>query len=84
LNAGKGETAGVHSDCSILGESDGMLVHDCDTTGGASGSALITEIDDKYYIVGLHAAGLYKQDGTGRENYAVEIERINAGLATLK
>lgn len=80
LNAGKGETAGVHSDCSIVGESDGMLVHDCDTTGGASGSALITKIDGSYHIVGLHA----RRNKDNTENYAVEIERVNAGLATLK
>jgi len=53
LQAGKGETAGVHIGCSVVGELDGMFVHDCDTNSGASGSALCstpcgwTEVADR-------------------------------------
>ena len=78
--AGKGYTAGVHLKCSVLGEKDGMLVHDCDTNPGASGSALISKIDGVYQIVGLHAAGRRDRSGRGVENYAVRIGRIEASL----
>ena len=81
LSAGKGYTAGVHLKCSVLGESDGMLVHDCDTNPGASGSALISKIDGVYQIVGLHAAGRKDRRGRGIENYAVRIGRIEAELS---
>ena len=78
--AGKGYTAGVHLKCSVLGERDGMLVHDCDTNPGASGSALISKIDGVYQIVGLHAAGRRDRSDRGVENYAVRIGRIEAAL----
>ncbi len=80
LAAGRGYTAGVHLKCSILGEKEGMLVHDCDTNPGASGSALISKIDGVYQIVGLHAAGRKDRRGRGIENYAVRIGRIEAEL----
>jgi protease YdgD len=80
LQAGKGETASVHVGCSVVGELDGMFVHDCDTNSGASGSALIGKIDGAYQIVGLHAAGLKSRTGKGIENYAVQIGRIEAEL----
>ena len=82
--AGKGYTAGVHLKCSVLGEKDGMLVHDCDTNPGASGSALISKIDGVYQIVGLHAAGRRDRSGRGVENYAVRIGRIEAALSISK
>ena len=81
LGAGRGLTAGVHLKCSVLGESEGMLVHDCDTNSGASGSALISKIDGVYQIVGLHAAGRRDRNGRGIENYAVRIGRIEAELS---
>jgi protease YdgD len=80
LQAGKGETAGVHIGCSVIDELDGMFVHDCDTNSGASGSALIGKIDGAYHIVGLHAAGLKSRTGKGIENYAVQISRIEAEI----
>jgi len=54
----RADVAGVHVGCSIERvEEDGMLVHDCDTTGGSSGSAITALFDDgNYYIVGLHNA----------------------------
>ena len=82
--AGKGYTAGVHLKCSVLGESDGMIVHDCDTNPGASGSALISKIDGVYQIVGLHAAGRRDRNGLGVENYAVRIGRIESALSKLR
>jgi len=75
LEGRDGETAGVHMGCSIEGLSDnlpyrsnnvpveaGMLLHTCDTMGGASGSAMLAKFsDDNYYIVGLHR-GVYGID----------------------
>jgi V8-like Glu-specific endopeptidase len=81
LGAGRSMTAGVHLKCSVLGEREGMLVHDCDTNPGASGSALISKIDGVYQIVGLHAAGRRDRNGRGIENYAVRIGRIEASLS---
>ena len=81
LSAGRGYTAGVHEKCSVLGERDGMLVHNCDTNPGASGSALITKIDGVYQIVGLHARGAKDRLGRGIENYAVRIGLIEAELS---
>ena len=35
---------------------EGLIVHNCDTTGGASGSPVLAKFDDgNYYIIGLHA-----------------------------
>ncbi|XQQ07908.1 MAG: trypsin-like serine peptidase [Leptolyngbya sp. IPPAS B-1204] len=49
------ETAGVHVGCSIQEVGQGIQLHNCDSMGGASGSALIALFDDgNYYIVGLH------------------------------
>ena len=83
LTEGKGYTAGVHLECSVLDvdENDGMLVHDCDTNPGASGSALIVKIDGTYQIVGLHAGGERdRSSGLGVANYAVRIGQIEAEL----
>jgi V8-like Glu-specific endopeptidase len=80
FSAGKSYTAGVHLKCSVLGERDGMIVHDCDPNPGASGSALISKIDGVYQIIGLHAIGRRDSKGRGVENYAVRIGRIEAAL----
>lgn len=51
----QGATMGVHVGCSIQEASEGLLAHNCDSMGGASGSGLIALFDDgNYYIVGLH------------------------------
>lgn len=55
LSGEEGETAGVHVGCSINAAESGVIVHNCDSMGGASGSSLIALFNDgKYYIVGLH------------------------------
>jgi protease YdgD len=51
-----GRTAGVHDGCSILGEADGSLLHDCDTFGGASGGPVLAVIDGEFRIVALNSA----------------------------
>ena len=69
LQGKEGQTAGVHMNCNInrnVGEGrDRLLLHDCDSMGGASGSALIALFDDGiYYIVGLHRGS----EAAGGEN----------------
>lgn len=78
LTAGPGLTAGVHRGCSVMGEKDGLLLHDCDTKGGASGGPILAKVDDEYYVVALHA-GWKKVDGNVI-NYAVRISQIQDWL----
>ena len=53
----EGETAGVHRGCAITEvREDGVVVHDCDTTAGSSGSALFQVRGDDYQIVALNSA----------------------------
>lgn len=51
-----GRTAGVHDGCSILGEAEGSLLHDCDTFGGSSGGPVLAVIDGEFRIVALNSA----------------------------
>lgn len=80
LTAGPGMTAGVHEECSVIGEARGTFLHDCDTTYGASGGPIIGEEGGYYYIAGLHAG--YHEKGVS--NYAVKISRIEEVLARLQ
>lgn len=60
---GLSENLGIYLDEEEIGHysSDGrvtgkIIVHQCDTTGGASGSPILAYFDDgNYYIIGLHA-----------------------------
>ncbi|MBE9540478.1 MAG: DUF1036 domain-containing protein [Proteobacteria bacterium] len=53
----EGETAGIHQGCAITEiHEDGIVVHDCDTTAGSSGSALFQVRGDDYQIVALNSA----------------------------
>jgi protease YdgD len=70
-----GDTAGVHIGCSIVGEQNELLLHNCDTTGGASGGPIIGIIDGRFQIVGLHAGALRYEDGRV-VNYAVKMSRL--------
>jgi protease YdgD len=70
-----GETAGVHIGCSILGEENELLIHNCDTNGGASGGPIIGIIDGQFQIIGLHAGALRSEDGRVI-NYAVKMSRL--------
>ncbi len=74
LKAGPGMTAGVHRGCSILKKQADLLLHDCDTTGGASGGPIISKFDNDYYIVAIHAG--WRRINGQVLNYAVEIARI--------
>lgn len=79
LTAGPGFTAGTHQKCSFTGEeSNRVLIHNCDTRPGASGSAIIGWIKDKPYVVAIHNAGKTDQrTGLGTENYAINVTRLN-------
>jgi protease YdgD len=74
-----GETAGAHIGCSILGETDELLIHNCDTTGGASGGPIIAEIDGQFRVIGLHAGAVNFANGE-RINYAVKMSRLEEFL----
>lgn len=78
LTAGPGLTAGVHQGCSIVDERNGLLLHDCDSKGGASGGPILAKVDGEYYVVALHA-GWRKVNGTVT-NYAVKISQIQARI----
>lgn len=78
LTAGKSNTAGVHLGCSILRRKDNLLYHNCDTNGGASGGAIISNIDGKYYILALHS-GSNEVNGL-LLNRAVEMSRLDEWL----
>ncbi|MBD2093474.1 hypothetical protein H6F67_26920 [Microcoleus sp. FACHB-1515] len=83
-----GRSAGVHMGCSILGEVEGSLIHDCDMTGGSSGGPILAFIDDEFRIVALNAAELVEEgtiDGdrvrAGIVNYGIKISEITSAIA---
>lgn len=61
-----GSSPGVHDGCSIVSvEDDGQIHHNCDTTPGASGSALFALFQDgTYNIVGLHSGSVTYANGS--------------------
>ncbi|MBD2459913.1 trypsin-like peptidase domain-containing protein [Oscillatoria sp. FACHB-1407] len=77
-------TAGAHVGCSILGEVEDNLIHDCDMFGGSSGGPILAEVDGEFRIVALNAAELYEEGELdsgerirqGIVNYGVKISRI--------
>ncbi len=80
-----GRTAGVHDGCSILGEAQGSLLHDCDTFGGSSGGPILAVIDDEFRIVALNSAERFEEGrllSTGETiragivNYGVKIDPV--------
>ena len=82
FTAGQGWTASVQAGCSIVKESQNVLLHDCDTAGGSSGGAIIGVVDGLPRIVALNNAEIKSRDGSGVINLAVKIDfldRLNAG-----
>jgi len=89
-----GETAGVHQKCSVRGNLEDTLLHECDSKSGASGSGIFAKWDDSYQIVALHAAHLTNADGSSPAqgstysndiaNIAVKAEKFNAKISTLR
>lgn len=76
FTAGMGWTAGAQQGCSIVGEEQEILLHDCDTAGGSSGGPIIAFIDNNPYIVALNNAEIKDRDGKGVVNLAVKISII--------
>ncbi|MCC5627473.1 trypsin-like serine protease [Nostoc sphaeroides CHAB 2801] len=76
--AGKSMTAGVHLGCSILRRQGNLLYHNCDSNHGASGGAIIGNINGKYYIFALHS-GSNEVNGL-LLNRAVEMSRLDEWL----
>ncbi len=74
LTAGESMTAGVHLGCSILRRQGNLLYHNCDTNQGASGGAIIGNINGKYYVLALHS-GSNEVNGL-LLNRAVEMSRL--------
>jgi protease YdgD len=82
FTAGKGWTASRERGCSITQEDQGFLLHDCATSAGSSGGALIAVIGGDPYIVALNNAEA-KNLRTGQDitNYAVKISTIQQDLS---
>ncbi|BAZ04240.1 glutamyl endopeptidase [Calothrix sp. NIES-3974] len=78
FTAGPGWTASVQNGCSIVREERGVLFHDCDTTGGSSGGAIIAIIGGQPRIVALNNAEIVNQrTGQGLINLAVKIDFLD-------
>jgi V8-like Glu-specific endopeptidase len=82
FRAGRGWTASYEAGCSIVKEEDGFLLHDCATTGGSSGGAIIAAINGQPYIVALNNAE-FKNTSTGQDiiNTAVKVSTIEQALS---
>lgn len=82
FTAGPGSTASVQVGCSIVKEQQDVLLHDCDTTGGSSGGAIIGIVGGQPQIVALNNAEIKSRDGSAIINLAVKIDfldRLTAG-----
>jgi V8-like Glu-specific endopeptidase/pimeloyl-ACP methyl ester carboxylesterase len=81
LRGQEGETAGVHLGCSINGLSkDGVIIHDCDTMGGSSGSSMVARFDDdNYYVIGLHRGSIDLNRDTLPPDFKEECKRFEKG-----
>ncbi|MEH2407106.1 trypsin-like serine peptidase [Nostoc sp.] len=77
FSAGLGWTASYEAGCSIVGEENGFLLHDCATAAGSSGSPIVGVIGGDPYIVALNN-GEAKNLQTGQDiiNFAVKISNI--------
>lgn len=74
FTAGAGWTASAQVGCSIVQEEQNVLYHDCDTTGGSSGGAIIGMINGEPRIIALNNAEIRSQSGQGVINLAVRID----------
>lgn len=76
FTAGKGWTASVEDGCSIVEEDSNILFHDCDTSGGSSGGAIIGVVGNQPYILALNNAE-YKESGEAIINLGVKIDFLD-------
>ncbi len=72
------QTAGLHLGCSVYDYDSPGWYHDCDTSGGSSGSPIFAYIDNKPYVLALNYAEI---PGTGK-NLAAPIHGIREPLKT--
>ncbi|MBD2499623.1 trypsin-like serine peptidase [Anabaena azotica] len=78
LSAGRGWTASYQAGCGIVQEKEGVLYHNCDTTGGSSGGALIDLIGGEHYIVALNNAEIIDtRTNRGIINLAVRVDFLD-------
>ncbi|NJL62554.1 MAG: trypsin-like serine protease [Methylacidiphilales bacterium] len=77
FTAGAGWTASAQVGCSIVKEEENVLLHDCDTSGGSSGGAIIGIINGKPHIVALNNAEIRNREGRGLINLAVKIDFLD-------
>lgn len=74
LSGGSGWTASFQEGCNILADKQNVLLHNCDTTSGASGGPIIASINGQPYIIALNNAEIKSSDGTLAVNLAVKID----------
>jgi V8-like Glu-specific endopeptidase len=77
FTAGSGWTASVQQGCSIVSEESNVLLHDCDTTGGSSGGAIIGVIGNQPYIIALNNAEIKTRGGRAIINLGVKIDFLD-------
>lgn len=80
FTAGQGYTASFENGCSIVGEEEGLLLHDCATAAGSSGGPIIGVIAGEPYIVALNNAETLDHH---TNNFAVKISTIQENLRSL-
>lgn len=74
----KAHILSVHSGCKIRGHSANkrLILHDCDATKGDSGSPILVQRDEQYFIIGMHVATMMQK---GRAiGIAIAINGIDA------
>ena len=79
-----GHTPAMHAGCEILGIQFGMLLHNCDTNPGTSGSSLYSAVSDTdLRTMGLNDAHESTTNGTSI-NLAVPLERFMPAIQELR
>ncbi|URD48947.1 serine protease [Chroococcidiopsis sp. CCNUC1] len=79
----RGYTPALHYGCTIHNVEGGILLHDCDTTGGTSGSSLFTAVSQTdFRTIGLHSGEYPVQNPY--INLAVPLERFMPAVLKLR
>lgn len=80
----RGYTPALHAGCKIVDRQIGLLLHNCDTNPGASGSSLYGKVSDTdLRTMGLHRGSLSLSDGSSI-NTAVPLERFMPAIQKLR
>lgn len=77
LSGGSGWTASFQENCSIVGDKQNILLHNCDTTSGSSGGPIIVNINGQPYIVALNNAEIKSSNDKTAVNLAVKIDFLD-------